>query len=162
MMNTDTVNRWLTLGANIGVLIGIIFLAFELQQNNELLQSQAQETQALSIQAATTLDQDFLLLIGSDPALAQTWNTYLRAPDTLPKDQWLQGSYLMAALLRRLESVYIQKRLGSLSEEGWRSRQPLFIGIARSPGYSAYLESPSAALLGEELRDYMNQLLSDE
>ena len=162
MTNTDAVNRWLTLGANIGVVIGIIFLALELQQNNELLQSQAQETQALSIQAATTLDQDFLLLIGSDPALAQTWNTYLRAPDTLSKDQWLQGSYLMAALLRRLESVYIQKRLGSLSEEGWRSRQALFIGIARSPGYSAYLESPSAPLLGDELRDYMDQLASEE
>jgi len=162
MTNTDAVNRWLTLGANIGVVIGIIFLALELQQNNELLQSQAQETQALSIQAATTLDQDFLLLIGSDPALAQTWNTYLRAPDTLSKDQWLQGSYLMAALLRRLESVYIQKRLGSLSEEGWRSRQALFIGIARSPGYSAYLKSPSAALLGDELYDYMDQLASEE
>ena len=83
-------------------------------------------------------------------------------PDTLSKDQWLQGSYLMAALLRRLESVYIQKRLGSLSEEGWRSRQALFIGIARSPGYSAYLESPSAPLLGDELRDYMDQLASEE
>ena len=162
MMNTDTVNRWLTLGANIGVLIGIIFLAFELQQNNELLQSQVQETQALSIQAATTLDQDFLLLIGSDPALAQTWATYLRAPDTLPKDQWLQGAFLMASLLRRLESVYLQKRLGSLSEEGWRSRKALFIGIARSRGYSAYLESPSAPFLGEELYDYMDQLASEE
>ncbi len=43
-MNTNTVNRWLTLGANIGVVIGIIFLAFELQQNNELLQSQASVT----------------------------------------------------------------------------------------------------------------------
>ena len=162
MMNTDTVNRWLTLGANIGVVIGIIFLAFELQQNNELLQSQAQETQALSIQAATTLDQDFLLLIGSDSALAETWSTYLRAPDTLPEDQWLQASYLMAALLRRLESVYLQKRIGSLSEEGWASRQALFIGIARSPGYSAYLESSSASLLGEELRDYMDQLASEK
>ncbi len=43
-MNTDVINRWLTLGANIGVVVGIIFLAFELQQNNELLQSQVSVT----------------------------------------------------------------------------------------------------------------------
>lgn len=43
-MNTDTLNRWLTLGANVGVLLGIFFLAFELKQNNELLQSQASVT----------------------------------------------------------------------------------------------------------------------
>lgn len=161
-MNTDNINRWLTLCANIGVVIGIIFLALELQQNNELMESQAQETQALSIQNATTLDQDFLLVIAADSALAETWFTYLRAPDTLTEVKQLQSSYLMAALLRRLEGVYLQKRLGSLSEEGWISRQPLFIGMARSAGYSAYLESTSGVFIGEELRVYMNQLILDE
>ncbi len=39
-MNADKVTRWLTLGANVGVLIGIFFLAVELRQNNDLLQSQ--------------------------------------------------------------------------------------------------------------------------
>jgi hypothetical protein len=40
-MNMDKLNRWLTLGANVGVLLGIFFLAFELRQNNALLQSEA-------------------------------------------------------------------------------------------------------------------------
>lgn len=40
-MNLDKLNRWLTLGANVGVLLGIFFLAFELRQNNALLQSEA-------------------------------------------------------------------------------------------------------------------------
>lgn len=101
-------------------------------------------------------------MIGSDADLAQMWNTYLRAPQTLPKDQWLQSSYLMASLLRRLESVYIQKRLGSPSEEGWQSREALLIGIARSPGYAAYLESPSAPLLGKDLRNHMDELILDK
>ena len=39
-MKTDSINRWLTLGANLGVLVGIIFLATELRQNNELLEAQ--------------------------------------------------------------------------------------------------------------------------
>lgn len=43
-MDSRKINRWLTLGANIGVVLGIIFLAIELRQNNELLQSQASIT----------------------------------------------------------------------------------------------------------------------
>jgi hypothetical protein len=40
-MNTESLNRWLTLGANVGVIAGIIFLAVELRQNNELLAADA-------------------------------------------------------------------------------------------------------------------------
>ena len=40
-MKSENLNRWLTLGANFGVIIGILFLAYELHQNNELLVSQA-------------------------------------------------------------------------------------------------------------------------
>lgn len=155
-------NEWLTLLTNIAVVAGIIFLAVEIQQNSELLQYQIRETQAVSIQSTTTLDQDFLLVVGSDPVTAKMWSTYLRAPETLAEDQLIQGSYLMASLMRRLESIYLQKRLGSLSEEAWMSRQLLFIGIARSPGYANYRESASIVLVGDELRDYMDQLAHDE
>ena len=39
-MESDKVNRWLTLGANIGVLIGIILLIVELDQNREMIRAQ--------------------------------------------------------------------------------------------------------------------------
>jgi len=35
-MNTDRVNKWLTLGANVGVLAGLILLVAEIRQNTEL------------------------------------------------------------------------------------------------------------------------------
>ena len=41
MVNTKSLNRWLTLGANVGVIAGIIFLAVELRHNNELLAADA-------------------------------------------------------------------------------------------------------------------------
>ena len=43
-MDSDRVNRWLSLGANIGVLIGIFFLAIELQQNNDNLATEVRAT----------------------------------------------------------------------------------------------------------------------
>ena len=45
-MDSDRLNRWLTLGANIGVLVGIILILIELNQNADLMR--AQITQARS------------------------------------------------------------------------------------------------------------------
>lgn len=39
-MNTDKLNRWLALGANVGVLIGLILLVYEVRQNSSLMQAQ--------------------------------------------------------------------------------------------------------------------------
>jgi len=39
-VDTDRLNRWLTLGANVGVLAGIILLVVELEQNREMTQAQ--------------------------------------------------------------------------------------------------------------------------
>jgi hypothetical protein len=43
-MDTDRLNRWLTLGANVGVLIGIVLLVVEVRQNNENLIAQSHAT----------------------------------------------------------------------------------------------------------------------
>ena len=54
-MDADRVNRWLTLGANIGTLIGLILVGFEIKQNSTLVRAQVvdsnfsdQQTWALS------------------------------------------------------------------------------------------------------------------
>ena len=147
--------------ANVGVIAGIVFLAVELRQNNELLATQITATQAASAVTVSALDQEFLLTIGGDPVTAKLWATYLDTPEVLPEDQWLQGGFLMATVVRRLENLYLQRQLGSLSEEGWESRQQLF-SIVRSPGFAAYLESPPASLMNTEFFDYANKLSSGE
>lgn len=39
-MDSDRINQWLTLGANIGVLTGLFLLVFEIRQNTELMRAQ--------------------------------------------------------------------------------------------------------------------------
>ncbi len=54
-MDSDRVNRWLTLGANVGVLIGIVLLAIELRQNNQLMEGEARRARASSVQETWTV-----------------------------------------------------------------------------------------------------------
>ncbi len=39
-MKADKLNSWLTLGANIGVVIGLALLVYEINQNTEMMQAQ--------------------------------------------------------------------------------------------------------------------------
>ncbi len=137
------------------VVVTLIILIVEIRGNTGAIQAQ-------TIQTAAALDQEFLLVVGADPVIAQMWATYLSAPETLPRNQQLQGAYLITSVIRRLENVQLQRRLGSLSQEGWESRQALYIGIARSPGFSNFLESPPATLISDEFLDYMVQLGANE
>jgi len=154
-MNWEAINAVGEIVGATAVVATLIYVAVQVRHGTR-------ETQAGSVQAAYALDHEFLLTIGADPITSQLWATYLSTPETLSDDQLLQGAYLMTSLIRRLENMYLQKNLGSLSEEGWTSRQALFIGIARSAGYSAFLGSPPATFTSEEFRKYMSQLVSDE
>ena len=45
-MDSDRLNRWLTLGANLGVLVGIILILIELNQNADLMRAQMTNARA--------------------------------------------------------------------------------------------------------------------
>ena len=54
-MDTDKGNRWLTLGANVGVLIGLFLLLFELRQNTDQMRAQiAMERANIRVQYLTS------------------------------------------------------------------------------------------------------------
>jgi hypothetical protein len=62
-MDSDKAKKWITLGANLGVLIGIFLLIVELQQNREMMRAQTRtDIAAMSI--------DRLQAIASDQGLA--------------------------------------------------------------------------------------------
>ncbi len=123
----------ITIAANVGVIIGIVFLAIEIRGNTIA-------TEAASLQIAAELDQSFLLQIGSDEKVARLWQTYVNTPNVLTDEQRARAELLFAALVRRLESILLQYELGALSEDGWKARQRLFEGIANTPGYAVYRE----------------------
>jgi hypothetical protein len=150
-MNWEAISAIGEVVGAIAVVVTLIYLAVQVRRGTSA-------TQAASIQAAAATDHEFLLTLGSDPVTAQLWATYLAAPDTLPEDQKMQGHLLMASLLRRLENIQIQNRLGTLSSEGWESRQNIFKVIAHSRGYSAFMDSQMAAFLNKDFAEHMARI----
>jgi len=128
-MNAKRINQWLTLGANLGVLIGIILLLVELHQNSTMMRTQTRYEVSQGI-------VDLLSLSANNDQLVSV----LRRADSgeeLTPDEQMQFRHRTFALFRYLENLHYQYRQG-LFDEAEYSTQRL--------AWTAYLNSSKAAV----------------
>lgn len=107
-MNSSKVNEWLTLIANVAVVGGIIFLAIEIRQNNELLRSESR--QALVTNDVASLAANF--------QNADVFAKLVSESEMSAEDQ-LRLSFMFALDLRNREFEYFQYINGLLDEQTW-------------------------------------------
>ena len=117
-MNTKNLSQWLTLGANLGVLIGIILLVAELNQNSTLMRAQIFNDRT---------DQGIaqFMTIAESPELSEI-DRILRSsgfPDNaaafskLSDTQKYQYYWLIRADRYRVENLLYQQSMGILKHD---------------------------------------------
>jgi len=114
-LTADTLNRWLTLGANVGVLIGIALLLIELNQNELMMRAQTRTELSNGI-------VEILNLSASNPQLA----SLIRRADNgeeLSADEYFQYQHRSFALFRYLENLHYQYRLGLYGEREFSAQR---------------------------------------
>jgi hypothetical protein len=117
-MNADGLNRWLTLGANIGVLIGILLLIAELNQNSTLMRAQIFNERAgqgidlfMTVAESSELSEVTALLRGAD------WPTDSSAFSNLTSTQQSQYWWYLRSDRFRVENLLYQQALGILEND---------------------------------------------
>lgn len=130
-MKSEDLNRWLTLGANIGVVIGIILLIVELDQNRNMMRAQIRNELARGL-------SDFLPSITGDREFA---DALVRSGDgeplTAAEDLQINAWYDL--IFAYWQNVHYQYRHG-LYDEGEFSRHTDAIRavIAENPTSHSY------------------------
>ena len=115
-MDYSQLNEWLTLAANLAVLVGIVFLIIEIRQNTELHKSDSRKAILSNDQASllVALDHhDIFHKLGQNEPLSQA-------------DQY-RLSFIFAIDLRNREFEYFQYKGGSLDEKTWKSYKDLIL-----------------------------------
>lgn len=110
-MDSDRLSRWLTLGANIGVLAGIIFLGFEFRQN----------TVATELEAASNFQSNFSeieLFIAGNPEFAELL-TKGRESEALTETDQLRLSVFYGNVLFSWQVTHFQHLSGALDTDIW-------------------------------------------
>ncbi len=126
-MNLDRLNKWMTLTANVGVLTGIFFLAFELRQN----------TAASRMEAATIFQDSFSeieFFIAQSPEFADLLEAG-RNGDAINGADKLRLTVFYGNVLRTWQNAHLQYLSGALHEDIWRgSRARLSVVLQQDRG----------------------------
>lgn len=131
-MKLDKLNAWLTLVANVGVLLGILLVAFELRQNSLVVAAQTR-----SDLAEGTVEFLWRQIEHDDLRGA-----ILRASsgETLSdEDTWLLVRHAQAAL-RRWENIHYQYRVGLYEEQEFSAQIETWKGLVRGNVIGPYWE----------------------
>jgi len=131
-MDMDRINSWVTLGANIGILIGLVLVGYEIRQNSALVRAQ--------LVAAMFSDQKAL-------AIAQMGEDY---PRVLARSVEEPGSMTLediAVVQSALEAQLIEFRRNAAMEE---------IGVytGRWRQDISYLSLPFTTPIGRKFWDF--------
>ena len=112
-MESETINRWLTLAANIGVIAGLILVAIQINQNTQITKTQIANDYFL---ADMTLE---LAMMGENPATA--WRKAVYAPDELTaEDAVILDRYFNYGLVQ-IHRLQEMDKMG-MAHEGWEER----------------------------------------
>lgn len=126
-MNLDGLNRWLTLGANVGVLIGLLLLAFELNQNRGMIRAQTRNEIAAGV-------MQLMALPAENPQLAAVVRRG-DAGEQLTPDEHFQYRRFQIATFRYYENAHYQYRQGMYDEAEFSKQKEAWKSYAgRSPG----------------------------
>jgi len=148
-MNLNKFNEWFTLLSNIGVLAGILFLAFEIQQNSNIARTSEYRENVEAI-------AEFRSMAISDPEFFRTMQAYARGTlDTRDEFEVRRYLYAVSNLFGTFDSAFQAWQNGMMDANGWeRFRLGMcknydslklnnegFVGLDLTPEFSDYMLS---------------------
>ena len=130
-MDSERVNQWLTLGANIGVLVGIGLLIFELQQNREMIRAQTRTQLAQGVSELLTANMN-------DAAYASILQRGNRGEQLTDLEQYQYDRYRNAFIAYN-ENVVYQYKIGLYDTDEFSHHIARIAGdLDRYPGIRAH------------------------
>ncbi|MGK7296493.1 MAG: hypothetical protein ACNS61_11820 [Candidatus Wenzhouxiangella sp. M2_3B_020] len=108
----DRLNRWLTLGANLGVVLGLIILIVEVRQNAALTRAQM-ETGRNDLLAQIELSL-------AQPDIASAWVKSIRDPETMTDVEVRQVESHLVSVMLQLDHMFRMEQIGLVSRDAAR------------------------------------------
>ena len=119
------------IGASIGVMISVVYLAIQIQGSNEQLRAQFYND---------TLDKLHkpLELIAQDQSLAEIVVRAEEDPEALSRAEWQRYSDLQQIRYDAYEHAYYAHKDGELREELWKGIDSILTGRVKSGGFRKF------------------------
>ena len=150
-MNAYRLNRWLSLAANFGVLVGVIFLIIELRQNTDALYAESRQ----SVLAAT---QQELLVQIDNPDIGLS----VHKSEPLTPEEHVRLSGFLTASLKAREYAWLQYQDGVIDENQWNSEVVVIQVVFDSSRTRLWWNSLGREYFKGGFRDFVDGLLESQ
>ena len=149
-METDRLTRWLTLGANLGVLIGLLLLVGEIRQTNNIAKAEA----------VNALTQNYLTILQMqrDPRHIAALDRSEVGWEQLTTEEQILLSSVGAAIFKIFETAYYQRKFGVYEDEQLASDVSMLDVSLETPWLRRQWQS-TADMHSEEFRGFVNERL---
>jgi hypothetical protein len=149
-MNKVDLGQMITLGANVGVIAGILFLAIEVRQNTE--------TQRLSAaQQVLGLSYSNTIALAADPTASEILVEALAGQELTPVEQNRMGLILQAILTQHWQ-VYYQYKNGFLDQAVFDAFERRLPAALADPFMVDWWES-NRSRFAEDFQDYVESVI---
>jgi len=152
-MKISDYNDGLSLLANIGVIAGIFFLAFELQQNTNIARANAYQQ----------LNQDLAVVrewLVSDPVLDELYRKYqIGQSRELDEQEIRRISTIVRSMIAAYDNAYYFYTLGVISESEWRR---FFVGACFQFRSISSDDRLRRIPISEEFTDFMRSAIEQD
>lgn len=153
-MTSDVINRWLSLAANIAVLIGIVFLALEIRQNSNHLALQLEFGQPT--QKVFENNRDL-----ADPVKVRVFAKAIETPGELTFEEGLVAASLILNFLNEWEDRYLIQHAGLIGEIDWRRHIRENIQWTLGSKFAVEVYKSNREAFEVELVEYVDSLLAE-
>ncbi len=157
-MNSEKINQRITLAANVGVLIGLIFLALEIRHSSDMAQAQMADSAV-----AGHNELNFALI--SDPQVARVFVVGLYEPSNLSDAEAVQFAAFMRARVNQELRLRRMHQLGFKSAEEREDELRQLASMLSTPGGALFLESNRDVFpenLLQEIQPLLGQVSNDD
>ncbi len=142
----DELNQWLTLLANIGVVVGIAFLAYEIRQSTKASHAQTRE-------AVLSATQAELKAVRDDANLVKC----IVKKEPLTADEQIRLFTWLVSALRVREFSWLQRKHGVIDDEQWKSELAVTLAILEAPRVRQWWRSVGCRTVSDEFASFVDE-----
>jgi len=145
-MKKIDVGQTITILANVGVIAGIFFLAFEVSQNTDALYAESRQSTLIAAQAE-------LYEVVRNPALMLV----VMQEDPLSQEDQVRLAAWLGAMMRAREFSWLQYQAGIMDQDQWSTEVAIIHWILNAPRTREWWDKTSSYNFGANFRDFVNR-----
>lgn len=149
-MNFDRISQWISVLANVGVLLGFVVVAYQLRITTDSIR-------AASMQASSGFTSNGEMALMGDTA-AEAYAKSIVNPSELTYGELTQfWAYMSIAQISAMHS-FLDHREGRISESEWAYAKEILVAFINYPMGRIWFQETKKSYAGSELNDFFSAI----